>query len=92
MAGFFLCALAVPGASGEDGIGSAGFRLALRFGSLWPRVLGARLCLVAVPASQHGSAAAGLLAIAAVIAATLAGERAAGSEDGVPANGTGAAS
>jgi low temperature requirement protein LtrA len=57
-------------------LGSAGFRLALRFGSVWPRVAGALLCLVAVPASQHGSAAAGLLAIAAVIAATLTVEHA----------------
>ena len=68
-------------------LGSAAFRLALRFGSLLPRVLGALLCLVAVPASQHGSAAAGLLVIAAVIAATLAVEHAyehdAGSEEGV---------
>src|SRR5215468_2986454 len=53
-------------------VGSAGFRLALQFGSMLPRVLGGLLCLVAVPASQHGSAAAGLPAIAAVVAATLA--------------------
>jgi low temperature requirement protein LtrA len=77
-------------------LGSAGFRLALRFGSLLPRVLGALLCLVAVPASQHGSAAAGLMAISVVIAATLAFER--GYERGWIsrrrglANGTGAAS
>jgi low temperature requirement protein LtrA len=68
-------------------LGSAAFRLALRFGSLLPRVLGALLCLVAVPASQHGSAAAGLLAIAAVIAVTLTGEYAyeydAGSHQGM---------
>jgi low temperature requirement protein LtrA len=71
-------------------LGSAAFRLALRFGSVLPRVLGAVVCLVAVPVSRHGSAAAGLLAIAAVIAVTLAYEhayerayeRAAGSEPG----------
>jgi low temperature requirement protein LtrA len=55
-------------------LGSAGFRLALGFGSLLPRVLGALLCLVAVPVSHHSSAAAGLLVIAVVIAATLSGE------------------
>jgi low temperature requirement protein LtrA len=68
-------------------LGSAGFRLALRFGSLLPRVLGAVLCLVAVPLSQQVSAAAGLLAIAVVIAASLVVEHAyehqAGSEGGV---------
>lgn len=57
-------------------LGSAGFRLALQFGSVLPRMLGALLCLAAVPASFYGSAAAGLLTIAVVIAATLIGEHA----------------
>jgi low temperature requirement protein LtrA len=78
-------------------LGSVGFRLALRFGSRLPRVLGAALCLVAVPVARHGSAAAGLLAIAAVIAATLASEHAYEHAAEirtrrVRANGTGAAS
>jgi low temperature requirement protein LtrA len=74
-------------------LGSAAFRLALGFGSLWPRVLGAALCVVVVPASRHVSAAAGLLAIAGVIAATLVVEHAyERSEDGARASGTDAAS
>jgi low temperature requirement protein LtrA len=67
-------------------LGSAGFRLALRFGRLLPRVVGALLCLATVPVSHRVSAAAGLLAIAAVIAVTLvvehAYERGARSEEG----------
>jgi hypothetical protein len=54
--------------------GSAGFRLAMGFGSWFPRVLGAVLCLVAVPASERISEAAGLAAIALVITATLLAE------------------
>jgi low temperature requirement protein LtrA len=57
-------------------LGSAGFRLALGFGSVLPRVLGALLCLVAVPAARHGSTELGLLTIALVIAATLVFEHA----------------
>jgi low temperature requirement protein LtrA len=52
-------------------LGSAGFRMALGFGSVWPRLLGAVSCLVIVPTSQYGSAAAGLLMIAVMIAVTL---------------------
>jgi low temperature requirement protein LtrA len=52
-------------------LGSAGFRKALGFGSVWPRLVGALSCLVIVPASLLGSAAFGLLMIAVVIAATL---------------------
>jgi low temperature requirement protein LtrA len=55
-------------------LGSAGFRLALRFGSVCPRILGAVLCGVVVPAAYYGSAALGLLTIAVVYALTLAGE------------------
>src|SRR6185503_15297564 len=52
-------------------LGSAGFRLALRFGSVWPRVLAALRCVVAVPASRYDSAAAGLFTIAIVIGVAL---------------------
>jgi low temperature requirement protein LtrA len=51
--------------------GSAGFRLALGFGSPWPRALGALLCLAAIPAAMYVSAAAGLAAAAIAIAVTL---------------------
>ncbi|NVB78693.1 MAG: low temperature requirement protein A [Kofleriaceae bacterium] len=51
--------------------GSAGFRLALGFGSPWPRALGALSCLVAIPAAMYLSTAAGLAATAIVIAITL---------------------
>jgi low temperature requirement protein LtrA len=57
-------------------LGSAGFRLALGFGPTLPRALGASLCLVAVPAGTYVAAAAGLAAIAIVIATTLAVEHA----------------
>ena len=77
-------------------LGSAGFHLAMGFGSVLPRALGALLCLVAVPAAQYGSAAAGLLTVAVVIAVTLVAdhlyERGAGSAAGVFPAGTGAAS
>ena len=52
-------------------LGSAGFRLALRFAPVVPRMVGAFACLVAVPAAYFGSAAAGLLTIAMVLAVTL---------------------
>jgi hypothetical protein len=52
-------------------LGSAGFRLALRFGSVLPRTAGAFACLIAVPVAQYVSAALGLLTIAIVITATL---------------------
>jgi low temperature requirement protein LtrA len=52
-------------------LGSAGFRMALQFGSWVPRGLGALLCVVVVPVSMQGSAAAGLLSITLVIATTL---------------------
>jgi low temperature requirement protein LtrA len=52
-------------------LGSAGFRLALRFGSVLPRTAGAFACLIAVPVAQYASAALGLLTIAIVITATL---------------------
>jgi low temperature requirement protein LtrA len=55
-------------------LGSAGFRLAMGFGSWFPRVVGAALCLLAVPAAERISEAAGLATIAVVIAATLIGE------------------
>ena len=57
-------------------LGSAGFRLAMRFGALRPRVLGALLCVATVPMSQRVSAAAGLGTIAVVIAAMLVVEHA----------------
>jgi low temperature requirement protein LtrA len=56
--------------------GSAGFRLAMGFGSWFPRVVGAVLCLVAVPVSERISEAAGLATIALVITATLVAEHA----------------
>jgi low temperature requirement protein LtrA len=77
-------------------LGSAGFRRALRFGTPLVRVLGALLCLLAVPASQHVSAATGLLTVAIVIAATLVVEHAyehhAGSEENADEVGMGTAS
>ena len=57
-------------------LGAAGFHLAMGFGSVLPRVLGALLCVLAAPAAHYGSAAAGLLSIAVVIAATLVFEHA----------------
>jgi low temperature requirement protein LtrA len=76
-------------------LGSAGFRRALRFGTPMLRVLGALTCLVAVPASQHVSPAAALVAIAVVIAATLVVEYAyehhSGAQQGVLENGSDAA-
>ncbi|HVK71880.1 MAG TPA: low temperature requirement protein A [Kofleriaceae bacterium] len=57
-------------------IGSAGFRLALGYGSPWPRALGALLCVAAVPAARYGSAAAGLTTAAIATAVTLAIEHA----------------
>ncbi len=57
-------------------LGSAGFRLALGFGSPVPRALGALSCVVGVAAGTHMSAAAGLAAVALVIATTLAVEHA----------------
>jgi low temperature requirement protein LtrA len=57
-------------------VGSAAFRLALRFGSARSRALGAVACLLAVPAAMHQSAATGLIVIAAVFAVTLIVEHA----------------
>jgi low temperature requirement protein LtrA len=57
-------------------LGSAGFRVALRFGSVLPRTAGALACLLVVPVAQYGAAELGLLAIAVVIAATLVFEHA----------------
>jgi low temperature requirement protein LtrA len=57
-------------------LGSAGFRLALGFGSPWPRALGSLLCLIAVPASVYLSTDVGLAAAAVAIAATLVIEHA----------------
>lgn len=57
-------------------LGSAGFRLALGFGSPWPRALGALLCLAAVPAGMYVATATALAASAVAIATTLAIEHA----------------
>lgn len=57
-------------------LGSAGFRLALGFGSPWPRALGAILCLGAYPAAIYLSTAAGLAAAALALAITLVVEHA----------------
>lgn len=57
-------------------LGSAGFRLALGFGSPLPRAVGALGCLTAIPAGRALSTAAGLMAVNLVFAATLAIEHA----------------
>ena len=56
-------------------LGGSGLRLTFGHGAVWPRAVGALLCLLALPASVLGSAAAALLAIALVIAVTLGLER-----------------
>ncbi len=72
-------------------LGSAGFRLALGFGSPLPRSLGAILCLAAVPAGTYVSAAAGLTAVAVALVVTLAIEHAVERATG-PVRGPGLAS
>jgi low temperature requirement protein LtrA len=57
-------------------LGAAEFRLALGFGSPWPRAVGAVFCLLAVPATTLLSPTAGLTAVTLVIVATLALESA----------------
>jgi low temperature requirement protein LtrA len=57
-------------------LGSAGFRLALGFGSPWPRAVGAIFCGLAVPATLHHSPTAGLITVTLVIVVMLVAERA----------------
>jgi low temperature requirement protein LtrA len=52
-------------------LGSAGFRIALDFGPVRPRIVGAIFCVLAVPAAMFLSEAAGLATTALVIVTTL---------------------
>jgi low temperature requirement protein LtrA len=53
-------------------LGAAGFRIALGFGSPWPRIAGAIACLGAATIGARASVAAELASVAAAIGVTLA--------------------
>jgi low temperature requirement protein LtrA len=62
--------------------GSAAFRRALRFGDPWPRLVGGLVCLVTVPIGVATCAAVELVALAAVLAGTVALDSRTGSAAG----------